>query len=212
MNQKIQVATLPTDGEAQVYKACHEGMKQFLFSDTLAERKDYVKMGYRPHKVYITVPQEIESIEEGETYLGDNGVLIIRGNTLTAKGRKIIATDDTRLTVKAEQAGDNVWMNPIPQVQQSFLKEFVANPDGEYVVEYESVAAGEIRGIPTRLKVDKLKLNQYNTVNIISVDTIQVDLSSDEFVSIQQWLDTQSREEWASKEHVYDSLTTKFKM
>ena len=170
MNQKIQVATLPTDGEAQVYKACHEGMKQFLFSDTLAERKDYVKMGYRPHKVYITVPQEIESIEESETYLGDNGVLIIRGNTLTAKGRKIIATDDTRLTVKAEQAGDNVWMNPIPQVQQSFLKKYVANPDGEYEVEYLRGSDGHYDSKEVwHWKILGLKLNPDNTVDINSL-------------------------------------------
>lgn len=42
--------------------------------------------------------------------------------------------------------------------------------------------------------------------------TIEVDLTSNEFTAIQKWLDTQSKEDWNGNEHVYNSLINKFKI
>jgi len=43
-------------------------------------------------------------------------------------------------------------------------------------------------------------------------NSIEVDLTSDEFTAIQKLLDTQSKEDWSGNEHVYDSLINKFKI
>jgi hypothetical protein len=63
---------------------------------------------------------------------------------------KIIASSDPKLTIKEVKTFKDVSPatkittfdtvlihSPLPQVQQSFLKKFVANPDGEWEVEYE---------------------------------------------------------------------------
>lgn len=59
----------------------------------------------------------------------------------------------------------------LPQVQQSFLKEYVANPDREYAVEYESkYEYGKyLHNKPGYVYVVRLKLSQDNTVNITPV-------------------------------------------
>jgi len=41
---------------------------------------------------------------------------------------------------------------------------------------------------------------------------VKISLSSDEFTVIQQWLDTQSKENWSGNEHIYNSLLNKFKI
>ena len=118
--------------------------------------------------------------------------------------RKIIATTDPKLTkssnwVKADVQGHwecencGEWTEligdrsckckPIPQLQQSFLKEFVANPDGEYEVEYERVYRQHGSVVKFKAPIitqtmhergkswEQLKLNQDNEVNITSVKT-----------------------------------------
>tara|TARA_R110000796_G_scaffold146955_2_gene263689 strand:- start:2182 stop:3072 length:891 start_codon:yes stop_codon:yes gene_type:complete len=102
--------------------------------------------------------------------------------------RVIIATTDTKLsTLKGD--GTNVTKDGrnqiytvelIPQLQQSFLKEFTTNPDGEYELEYELMyidRTGRIFPIDSkepifdnRIRWAKLKLNQTNEVNITSVE------------------------------------------
>tara|TARA_R110000772_G_scaffold68118_4_gene150897 strand:+ start:844 stop:1614 length:771 start_codon:yes stop_codon:yes gene_type:complete len=106
---------------------------------------------------------------------------------------KIIATDDPKLktgvfagsTSKisrknlfwSEIVREDVY-NAFPRLQQSFLKEFVANPDGEFEVDYElcnhvtggfNINTGEVsKNVGVMLPL--LKLNQDNTVNITNVE------------------------------------------
>tara|TARA_B110000285_G_C14807031_1_gene460176 strand:+ start:65 stop:718 length:654 start_codon:yes stop_codon:yes gene_type:complete len=115
--------------------------------------------------------------------------------------RKVIATTDPKLTkssnwVEADIMGHwecencGEWTeliedrkcncNPIAQLQQSFLKEFVANPKGEWEVEYvydvdileEYNKEVDYTGSSCIDLKDglELKLNQDNTVNITSVE------------------------------------------
>jgi|TARA_R110000851_G_scaffold56073_7_gene131248 hypothetical protein len=113
--------------------------------------------------------------------------------------RKIIATDDPKLyrkkvyrisdkgeTLPQDERGTYEWVKHIPQPQQSFIEEFVANPDGEWEVEYEiqvrantgisqyenwttvsSLLAYGLTGVERK---NILKLNQDNEVTITSVE------------------------------------------
>jgi hypothetical protein len=95
---------------------------------------------------------------------------------------KIIATTDPKLTVKEVKTFKDVSpatniatfdtaiiYKPIPQVPQSFLKEFVANPDGEWEVEYEEKQQFESADDYNYGFGLELKLNKDSTVNITSV-------------------------------------------
>lgn len=95
--------------------------------------------------------------------------------------KKIIATTDPKLTRKEDRGFNIIKEFLIPQIQQSFLKEYVDNPDGEYEVEYkrEVITVDNSSELPqsnSRYKEHKyegdwkLKLNQDNTVNITSVE------------------------------------------
>lgn len=114
---------------------------------------------------------------------------------------KIIASSDPKLTIKEVKTFkdvspatkittfDTVLIHKqIPQVQQSFLKEFVANPNGEFEVEYEidlksqsiqdeeeSKAEGYMYAPPPLCY--KLKLNHDNTVNITSVKEMKLSIN-----------------------------------
>jgi len=90
---------------------------------------------------------------------------------------KIIATTDDNLR-KMDDAGiiDIAFGEKMPQVQQSFLKEYVSNPDRKWEVEYNIIKNGVcMPGCNCKedcLMIDKisLKLNQDNTVNITAVE------------------------------------------
>jgi hypothetical protein len=141
---------------------------------------------------YITVSQEVEPIKEGDWFLkpiyksaikteyepiqADKGYFEGYGYDFE-DCRKIIATDDPKLVYNHRKVHDvqavsmeSSYHKPIPQLQQSFLKEFVANPDGKYEVEYEN----KQHSINYHKDIWKdnfvLKLNQDNTVNITSVE------------------------------------------
>jgi hypothetical protein len=148
--------------------------------------------------VYITVSQDVEPIKEGDwcihlmqnvhddmdtTHVFQAGVISEYENRKTVNNtdktfyfeyecRKIIATTDTKLYgAYNENIGSKVYSENyrIPQVQQSFLKEFVANPDGEYEVEYiKTFEAPDLYPSMQRSHI-RPKLNQDNTVNITSV-------------------------------------------
>ncbi len=114
--------------------------------------------------------------------------------------RKIIATTDPKLKLKVvdynarkqpkynpiteEFSGKDRYKHiSIPQLQQSFLKEFVANPDREWEVEYETTydclcynsqehknkCGGKGYEVPCEDEYLTLKLNQDNTVNITAI-------------------------------------------
>jgi hypothetical protein len=90
--------------------------------------------------------------------------------------QKIIATTDPKLKIECQCCrfkkvnSSNLCeceCISIPQLQQSFLNEFVANPDGEWEVDYEYYTNAKTSILDQILK---LKLYQDNTVNITSVE------------------------------------------
>lgn len=125
-----------------------------------------------------------DEIKEGDWYINNNVIFkaddkFDDGNNpnQNKKNKKIIATTDilsTNIMIDCLSAKPKELI--LPQVQQSFLKEFVKNPDGEYDCEYDwmySYPDGTLSK-NSRLKenakpVFKLKLNQDNTVNINSI-------------------------------------------
>jgi hypothetical protein len=183
MKHKIKVEMLPTDGTKG--SVCIRHDKPFVLIEGINVIGPDILTTHANFYVYITVSQNVEPIKEGETYVRDDGRLITRGNTLTAKGRKVIATDDPKLTITKSATGYTETRSrtftstkPIPQVQQSFLKEFVANPNGEYQVEYDEMLdnASINQAMTIGMNIDdmtsilSLKLNQNNTVNITSLE------------------------------------------
>jgi hypothetical protein len=137
------------------------------------------KAGHESHSI---IPLKSD-VKEGETYT-------YVGMRYSQYSRKIITTTDPKLITYNKRYFDKnkerrsafVDKVNIPQVQQSFLKELVANPDGKWVVDYYNVMP-QSNGTRTDGKIideialdnslntlQVLKINQDNTVNITSVE------------------------------------------
>ena len=184
MKHKIQVVMLPTEDTTHLFISHSQGLPAYN------ERHWVMSTGQH---LYITVSQDVEPIKEGDWYYWDDSYMsnsvgqqeiCIKSDEKTDEHcRKIIATTDPKLTFSHTISGySHEFKKPIPQVQQSFLKEYVSNPEGEWEVEYEfkrvecynyngdhigkscSCKSGDFRD------VYELKLNQDNTVNITSVE------------------------------------------
>ena len=177
MKKSIKVVMLPTglpilkgqlailDGKTSIYS--------FDMKDEHPAEAQYA---------YVTVSQDVEPIKEGdwviETQEGQSPAAVqiinIEYELATDIQRKIIATTDTKLLPVIDESDnmktDNRYVG-LPQVQQSFLKEYVANPDGEFEVEYCRDEESMMKNIETKGEISswKLKLNQDNEVNIASV-------------------------------------------
>ena len=172
MNKPIKVVLLPTEDKSSrlIYndsnQLCHQSNKSF---------KNDRKNRTRVH-VYITTSQDVEPIKSGDWFLHNDTKNISQhhdiDNSLVGHWFKIIATTDKKLT-KMVDTDSKVYpkqIRQVPQLQQQFLKEFVANPDGEWEVEYENVVEfTKISGVPYPAGC-KLKLNQDNEVTITSVE------------------------------------------
>tara|TARA_R110000851_G_scaffold98888_1_gene213632 strand:+ start:40 stop:747 length:708 start_codon:yes stop_codon:yes gene_type:complete len=99
------------------------------------------------HYLYITVSNDVEGIKDGDWMIrGDEQPTKVTPDFYWDFGvayRKIISTNDPKLKLKHYNQFNSCCREEsechcnIPQVPQSFLKEFVANPDGEYEVEYD---------------------------------------------------------------------------
>ena len=98
--------------------------------------------------------------------------------------RKIIATTDIRIMTNQVEPYNmkQGYSKQIPQLQQSFLEEFVANPDGEWEVEYSTFPIGPngnvigtnsdypYNGLISNFTIKyKHKLSQNNTIFISAV-------------------------------------------
>ena len=197
MKQPIEVVMLPTDNTNS--PALFKYMSGKLSIDFKREPATM-------HHLYITVSEDIEPIKEGDYIYHklDNTILQyskkdnLKENPSEYGYRKIIATTDPNLGEGDEVGG---WY-PLPQVQQSFLKEYVANPNGKWEVEYEEYglcipcneqgvrhcAHPEECGAAQIL--NRLKLNQNNTVTITSVEEKMFNLTledaNDEFNRFEQ--------------------------
>lgn len=217
MKQPIEVVMLPTEDESFLYlnKDKRLGMHPKL---------DYVRNTLLTNQhVYVTVSQDLEKPEKGDWVYSIYGFIVQvdfiddmyihhvgGGNNRIDCYRKIIATDDPKLIIdlSSQNQKDNYikeWKK-IPQVPQSFLEEFVANPEGKWEVEYEDISYYKEDTHPTQdngkwVKKFQLKLNPDNTVNITSVkpklpkflykekdDTIRIGYNADLDVT-KEWND-----------------------
>lgn len=180
--RRVEIVMLPTEDKTDIIE---NNSLDFIYHSS---HKDYShwRVGEASHlnyqHVHVTVSQDVEPIKEGDWYIHE-GVSPNTGKYQTVNQchkelwqqdlkwfidgmyasdcRKIIATTDPKIYADYSTPGDTF----VPELQQSFLKEFVANPDGEYVVEYDC----NHDQMPYKV-IDVLKLNQDNTVNITSVE------------------------------------------
>ena len=165
MKHKIRIESLSTKSSNLVYV---DESKQFYLLTGKEHPNDLIlNLGISKY-LYATV--SVEPIKNGNWFYNIKSNIVFKndsGETVPKSDTefKIIATDDPKLTIEVP----GTWDKPMPQLQQSFLKEFVNNPDGEWEVEYM-----EYPNLPKndpRLKEwIKPKLNQENEVNITSVE------------------------------------------
>ena len=118
--------------------------------------------------LYATVSQDVEPIKEGDWHIVfnvDEKEIDIRNTNkfLSTLDKKIIATTDTKLTKGRVIIGTGGTLyERIAQLSKSFLKEFVANPDGEFEVEcYKENLIDESNG--EIVKKGDIIINQDNT-------------------------------------------------
>ncbi len=207
MKHKIEVVYLPTkDEQPALFITEHEwerGVAKELNLEPVEYNTEHSNTGQH---VYVTISQDVEPIEDGDYWIyicpingidyGDDPIII--KNNLPASWfdklhdkanyYKIIATTDPKLTINNFSDVDRLedFEVTVPQLQQSFIKEYVANPDGEWEVEYDqyfvggnycntcSICKTTIQGTDKLGFICedcglKLKLNQDNTVNITPI-------------------------------------------
>jgi hypothetical protein len=172
MKEPIKAVALPTDdselGSAlfnTVYM--HSENKSLVIGYLNARSTKHV-----PQYIYTTVSQDREKIKNGDWYMNGRHLYQADRHYETASNdRKIIATTDPKLcTTKQNGQLGQAIIRPIG-IQQSFIEEFVANPDGEYEVEYLRGSDGHYDDKDVwHWKMLGLKLNQANEVNITSVE------------------------------------------
>jgi hypothetical protein len=175
MKHKIKVVMLPT--ENGILQKAPNGLP-YIVTEHNRGISDHI-----PQHIYITLSQDVEPIKKGDWKYCSNTdkVLQFHGtkNCVCKDCRKIISTTDTSLKIFSRNMSTlpslSISQVNLPQLQQSFLKEFVANPDGEFEVEYDDIGLTHREGsmVDGSLKIIetlKIKLNQDNTVNIISVE------------------------------------------
>lgn len=197
MKHKVKVVMLLTNkSEIAIRNAT---IPSIVHSSTVGAKHGFIKLGfYEPQHIYVTVSQDVESIEEGDWCICYNRIernpqLVHWSNKGTQcrapfyKREKIIATTDPKLKLDCSCLGmqDKVKCDwkcrthkdyMLPQLQQSFLKEYVANPNGEYEVEcgeYCTYCGQEFcdnKNCRGHSDVFEYDLNQDNTVNITIVE------------------------------------------
>jgi hypothetical protein len=182
MKKTVKILYLPTEEviKNHIVKHFEEGAL-LTINDTLIGK--VVDSQVQIQDLYATISPEDEPIKEGDWVirLEDNHIWQVDTNidVLNKLARamgdwfKIIATTDPKLYgAYNENIGSRVYSENyrIPQLQQSFLKEFVANPGRKFKVEYvETFEAADPYPSMQRSSV-RLKLNQDNTVNITAVE------------------------------------------
>jgi hypothetical protein len=190
MKKPTKVVMLPTEGYGKKGQVVYNWDMDLIILEKDAKKSNCCK----PQNVYITVSQDIEPIKEGDwfyaPYNSIKSILQCTDSSMLDRkdlGEKIIATDDPKLIIdvssNAQKESYIKEWTILPQVQQSFLKEFVANPNGKWEVDYKvmhktnqgiissndvSILQQSGSKIKVKGKVNKLKLNSDNTVNITS--------------------------------------------
>jgi hypothetical protein len=172
MKEPVKVVMLPTEDKSQIWI-------NNLISENDLHFEEYGRHTNTSQHLYATVSQDVEPIKAGDWCIAMDTNIIFQVSNKDLKGinnfkdlyRKIIATTDPKLTI-------NIWEKDypteplkinLPQVPQSFIEEFVANPDREFEVEYETKTLMKPADVYIEEVKTKLKLNQDNEVNITSV-------------------------------------------
>lgn len=174
MKQSIQVAMLPTEFNNNALIDLFLDGTIKLSNASLGEKWAEEKGSWQPQHLYVTVSQYVENIKDGDWFIPKGhinphkciGFNKINGDIESSNGlcydiskcRKIIATTNPKLLKEHDDTVPYPKMRStgIAKVQQSFLKEFISNPDGKWEVEYDDINPS-------------LFVNQDNTVNITSV-------------------------------------------
>lgn len=178
MKHKIKVVMLPTEDKSNIHIMRGGDDWGLEYREGILPQKDI-----KPQHIYITVSQDVEPIKEGDWCIHNKTIFqvksIERNRLVYPEGsRKVIATTDPKLVQKKIVIGrdeiGNIYNSVfVPQVQQSFLEEYVANPDGGWEVEYERKYfrgknnKGNFENLTNSIK---LKLNQDNEVTITSIE------------------------------------------
>ena len=217
MKHKIQVVMLPTEDRTSKIWFDND-IKEFILFDTIGV------MNCTSQHLYITISPDVEPIKEGDNIFNrhmnrleiasknceinsandmhyNEGRTRLRDNIL-----KVISTTDPKLLPVIDESDnmktDNRYVG-LPQLQQSFIREFVVNPDGEFEVEYEQLCTqtGKPCGMQCMSKEvcnknSTLKLNQDNTVNITYVEKKMYSLSDLERLGDYAYMNAKSTWDW----------------
>lgn len=171
MKKSIEVVMLPTEEKTKLRLDEH-GVLTF---EPNIQGLNYDGLTHTYQHLYVTISQDVEPIKVNDwcydskyhnifQWKGEGSLLLIT--------RKIICTNDPKLTTELEtynNQGGKI-LERLPQLQQSFLKEFVANPNGKYEVEYDLLLGDEEDENQNLIPKNYLKVNQDNTLNITSVE------------------------------------------
>lgn len=187
MKQPIQVVMLPTEDRTNILKETYA--KTLKYSKYT---KGHADTTVNQH-LYITISQDVEPIKDGDWFyssFNDHQPKIQKRSGKWKQcfnQRKIIATTDPKLTEYCKgvhRIGEGCNLNKscnYPNcrpalLQQSFLKEFVKNPNGKWEVEYEQMGAWINEGQYFKYVSIRPKLNKDDTVNITSVEKKMYDI------------------------------------
>ncbi len=175
MKKEARVILLPTD-KAQSAIILDNATEMLSWSDMYFTQEDLKYANRKSYHLYIVDDSEIK---EGDWYYnsfvkevwkcGGDIISLSQANELTNGERgcfKVIATTNTQLSTKTEQAGDNAWHQQLPQLQQSFIEEWCKNPVDKVEVEYEEALGAS--NFP--LGVFDLKLTSNNELIIHPIE------------------------------------------
>ena len=183
MKHKVKVVVLPTENNLEypfIVKNMEMGSSNNILLITSNSNNS---LDYDEQHLYATVSQDVKPIKKGDYTIFRNKVIKLTADDIhpsmieRCKGKIIATTDKSLGSIITKKDGllsklqqEGKIKSFLPQLQQSFLKEFVANPDGEWEVEYDLLLGDEEDENQNLIPKNYLKLNQDNTVNIISVE------------------------------------------
>jgi hypothetical protein len=182
MKKKITPVFLPTEDKSHIHKLKHGYL---LYEEELLSKPSSCipSVVGTPVHCYVTVSQDIEPIKEGDNIIEETGLGYMPPSIATKENmavkehirrcRKVISSNNPKLTIPKKYDG-YIGQELLPQIPQSLLKELVANPNGEWEVEYVNSRTRDSRDLEWNedglADEWRIKLNQDNTVNITSVE------------------------------------------
>lgn len=191
MFKRYKVVMLPTNEKAPIFKI---GNWNKLYKCNEIVSDNIIDFAYDEsyQNLYIISDDKIKDgefddlLEQGLYFESDNSMIkIITTRRVKTIGmyKKIIATTDTTIKVKSEQAGDNRWVNPYLKPSDSFISKYIeeynkGNVITDVMVEYEQ----------KRIYGDELDIHGHN-IEIVKVNPKYTT------ITIKKVKDSWSREE-----------------